>query len=96
MRKPLIFENWDDKNDIISRYNPGKYQNSEGNYWDVAGDLAFMFPMFEMSGEKHYRYLSSINYIYNETNPLNDHKVNMPKVNSTVSIIRNKQPYNLI
>jgi hypothetical protein len=32
MRKPLIFENWDDKNDIISRYNPGKYQNSEGNY----------------------------------------------------------------
>ena len=71
-------------------------RNSEGNYWDVAGDLAFMFPMFEMSGEKHYRYLSSINYIYNETNPLNDHKVNMPKVNSTVNIIRNKTPYNKI
>ena len=33
MRKPLIYENWDDKNDIISRYNPGKYQNHEGNYW---------------------------------------------------------------
>ena len=71
-------------------------KNSEGNYWDVAGDLSFMFPMFEMSGEKHYRYLSSINYIYNETNPLNDHKVNMPKVNSTVNIIRNKTPYNKI
>jgi len=25
MRKPLIFENWNDNNDIISRYNPGKY-----------------------------------------------------------------------
>jgi len=25
MRKPLIFENWHDDNDIISRYNPGKY-----------------------------------------------------------------------
>jgi hypothetical protein len=55
-----------------------------------------MFPMFEMSGEKHYRHISTITYIYNENNPLNDHKVNMPKVNSTVNIIRNKTPYNKI
>jgi glycosyltransferase involved in cell wall biosynthesis len=71
-------------------------KDNDGNYWGVAGDLAFMFPMFEMSGKKHYRHVPSITYIYNETNPLNDHKVNMSKVNSTVSIIRNKQPYNLI
>jgi len=71
-------------------------KDNDGNYWGVAGDLAFMFPMFEMSGKKHYRHIPSITYIYNETNPLNDHKVNMSKVNSTVSIIRNKQPYNLI
>ena len=71
-------------------------KDNDGNYWGVAGDLAFMFPMFEMSGEKHYRHIPTITYIYNETNPLNDHKVNMSKVNSTVSIIRNKQPYNLI
>jgi glycosyltransferase involved in cell wall biosynthesis len=71
-------------------------KDSEGNYWSVAGDLSFMFPMFEMSGEKHYRHISTITYIYNENNPLNDHKVNMPKVNSTVNIIRNKTPYNKI
>jgi len=71
-------------------------QDSEGNYWSVAGDLAFMFPMFEMSGEKHYRHISTITYIYNENNPLNDHKVNMPMVNSIVNIIRNKTPYNKI
>lgn len=81
---------------LWNRIKEEDLRNSEGNYWDVAGDLSFMFPMFEMSGEKHYRYLSSINYIYNETNPLNDHKVNMPKVNSTVNIIRNKTPYNKI
>jgi glycosyltransferase involved in cell wall biosynthesis len=68
-------------------------RDSEGNYWSVAGDLSFMFPMFEMSGEKHYRHIPSITYIYNENNPLNDHKVNMPKVNSIVNIIRNKTPY---
>jgi glycosyltransferase involved in cell wall biosynthesis len=71
-------------------------KDSEGNYLSVAGDLSFMFPMFEMSGEKHYRHISTITYIYNENNPLNDHKVNMPKVNSTVNIIRNKTPYNKI
>jgi glycosyltransferase involved in cell wall biosynthesis len=67
-----------------------------GNYWSVAGDLSFMFPMLEMSGEKHFRYIPDVLYIYNESNPLNDHKVNMGKVSSTVNIIRNKQHYNLI
>jgi glycosyltransferase involved in cell wall biosynthesis len=70
-------------------------KDSEGKYWSVAGDLAFMFPMFEMSGEKHYRHIPLITYIYNENNPLNDHKVNMPMVNSIVNIIRNKTPYTL-
>jgi len=35
-------------------------------------------------------------YIYNESNPLNDHKVNMGKVTSTVNIIRNKPEYQLL
>jgi glycosyltransferase involved in cell wall biosynthesis len=67
-----------------------------GNYWSVAGDLSFMFPMLEMSGEKHFKYISETLYIYNESNPLNDHKVNMPKVSSTVNVIRNKSEYDLI
>ena len=67
-----------------------------GNYWSVAGDLSFMYPMLEMSGEKHFKYISEILYIYNESNPLNDHKVNMPKVSSTVNVIRNKSEYDLI
>lgn len=71
-------------------------KDENGNYWNVAGDLAFMFPMFEMSGQEHYRFLSNINYIYNESNPLNDHKVNMTKVMETVQKIRNKIPYQKI
>jgi hypothetical protein len=68
-------------------------KDSEGNYWSVAGDLSFMFPMFEMSGKNHYKHISETTYIYNETNPLNDHKVNMPMVNSIVNIIRRKPEY---
>ena len=68
-------------------------RDENNNYWNVAGDLSFMFPMFEMSGEKHYRFLSDINYIYNESNPINDHKVNMSNVLHTVNKIRNKPEY---
>lgn len=69
-------------------------RDENNNYWTVAGDLAFMFPMFEMSGQEHYRFLPDINYIYNESNPINDHKVNMKNVVETVNKIRNKTPYN--
>jgi glycosyltransferase involved in cell wall biosynthesis len=68
-------------------------KDNTGDYWSVAGDLSFMFPMLEMSGEKHFKFIPDVLYIYNESNPLNDHKVNMGKVSSTVNIIRNKTPY---
>ena len=71
-------------------------KDDSGNYWSVAGDLSFMFPMLEMSGENHFKYIPDVLYIYNESNPLNDHKVNMGKVSSTVNIIRNKPNYKLL
>ena len=64
-----------------------------GKYWEVAGDLAFMFPMFEMCGSKKYAFMKDINYVYNESNPINDHKVNMSKVIQTINNIRSKPPY---
>lgn len=68
-------------------------KDENGEYWKVAGDLSFMYPMLEMSGEEHYKFLDSINYIYNEENPINDHKVNMNNVNVIVNKIRSMQPY---
>jgi glycosyltransferase involved in cell wall biosynthesis len=71
-------------------------KDETGNYWSVAGDLAFMFPMLEMSGMEHYKFVSEKLYIYNESNPLNDHKVNMSNVVKTANIIRNKTSYTTI
>jgi len=68
-------------------------KDDNGVYWEVAGDLAFMFPMLEMAGPEHYYFMDEVNYIYNEQNPLNDHKVNMDKVNKTVNILRNRPKY---
>lgn len=71
-------------------------KDENGEYWNVAGDLSFMFPMLEMAGQEHYRFLPEILYIYNESNPLNDHKVNMSNVIKTVNKIRAKKEYSKI
>jgi glycosyltransferase involved in cell wall biosynthesis len=68
-------------------------KDENNNYWEVAGDLSFMFPMVEMSGLEHYFFMDEINYIYNENNPINDHKVNLEKVGYIANKIRNKKPY---
>jgi len=78
---------------LWKKINVEDLKDDKGNYWDVAGDLSFMFPMFEMSGLEHFKFIDEINYIYNESNPINDHKVNMSKVISTVQKIRNKPSY---
>jgi glycosyltransferase involved in cell wall biosynthesis len=78
---------------LWKKISPEDLKDETGKFWSVAGDLAFMFPMLEMSGEEHYRFLTDINYIYNESNPINDHKVNLGKVMTTVNNIRNKKEY---
>ena len=81
---------------LWKKIKPEDLRDSNGNLWEIACDLAFMFPMVEMAGEKHFKFLPTINYIYNELNPLNEHKVNLPKVSATANIVRNKPPYSKI
>jgi len=68
--------------------------DENGEYWNVAGDLSFMFPMLEMSGEEHYKFLTDVNYVYNEQNPINDHKVNVGKVRGIESVLKKYPKYN--
>jgi glycosyltransferase involved in cell wall biosynthesis len=78
---------------LWNRIDPQDLRDENGEYWSVAGDLAFMYPMFEMAGPDHFKFISDILYVYNESNPLNDHKVNMGKVMESVNKLRAKQPY---
>jgi len=71
-------------------------RDENGEYWQWSGDVCFMFPMLEMAGEKHYKFMDSINYVYNETNPINEHKVDIFMVNDHAGRIRNKPPYKRI
>ena len=68
-------------------------RDENGDYWQWSGDVCFMFPMLEMAGPKHYRFMNDINYIYNGDNPINEHKVDMSMVNDHAYKIRSKKPY---
>ena len=69
------------------------HRDSNGNYLRLNADLAYMLPMLEMSGPEHYKFTPEVNLIYNEVNPLNDHKVDMALVNKLASEIRGRKKY---
>lgn len=75
------------------KINQEDLKDRDGIYWKVTGDLSFMYPMLEMSGQEHYKFMSDINYVYNEQNPINDHKVDFLMVNVIAEEIRKMKPY---
>lgn len=46
----------------------------EGEFFPMAGDLAYMWPILEMAG-KHSRFIPDVLYVYNIVTPINDGKV---------------------
>ena len=68
-------------------------RDENGDYWQWSGDLCFMYPMLEMSGEEHYVFMPEVNYVYNGENPLNEHKLDMSMVVTQAELIRIKKPY---
>lgn len=71
-------------------------RDDNGWYYEVAGDLSFMYPMAEMCGKEHFKFIPEFLYVYNSANPLNDHKVSMSKVQEVVNKFRKKTPYQKI
>lgn len=79
---------WDkiDRSDLV---------DSKGNFYRMTWDLAFMFPMLEMAGNKSV-YISDLLYVYNMGNPLNDHKVDNSYQIKLEKEIRSKKKYDRI
>lgn len=64
----------------------------EGDFFIMTWDMAMMYLMLEMAGERH-AFVSNINYVYNTINPINDNKVNANYQNFLDRLIRNMPPY---
>jgi len=70
-----------------------KYENK---FIRFCGDLAFMFPMLEMAGDKHSKYLEKIYYIYNTETDQNEFKVDINKARECDNLLRCKPKYKKI
>lgn len=64
----------------------------KGSFLPMAGDLAIMMPMLEMSG-KHTRFITDVMYLYNRSNPLNEHKVNLGLQSECATHVRSLPKY---
>ncbi len=64
-------------------------KNLKGNYIDMAGDAAFMYPMLEMSRERT-KFIPDILYVYNKTNPLSEDRVDVKRQEAAAHEIKCK------
>jgi glycosyltransferase involved in cell wall biosynthesis len=60
---------------LFKKISP-EYLMKDGNFLPMAGDVAFVTTMLEMAAG-HFQYIDEVLYLYNRSNPLNDHKVNL-------------------
>ncbi len=75
---------------------PADLRSPSGEILHMAGDMALMFPMLEMSGDARSKCLSSINYMYNVLNPINDFRVDKETQENTARFLRSKPAYPLL
>lgn len=64
----------------------------EGEFFPMTWDMAIMFPIVEMAGERH-SYIDEPNYVYNMATPISDNKVNAELQRTLDAYIRGKPPY---
>lgn len=67
--------------------------DDECNYYDVTGDLAYIYPMLEMAGKDRVLFTNDINMVYNIANPLSDYKAKAKRQRDVEFEIRKKPPY---
>ena len=73
-----------DHNDLLDQ---------NGQYYPVAWDLALMFPMLEMAGNRQ-EFIKDLMYVYNDQNPISDHKIRRKEQLLAAKEIRKKKRYN--
>lgn len=84
---PLTFRRF-----LFDAVTDAELQDEQGR-WFVAGyDAAIMFPMTELAGPEHGRFLAEVTYEYNEVNPHSDGRVRPFECDRTHRVVRGRQP----
>ena len=64
-----------------------------GEFPKYAFDCAFLYPMIEMSGHKHIRFINKVLYIYNDQNPMCIFKLDPEGSVECTNYFKNKPSY---
>ncbi len=80
------------RHDLWLSINPNHLLDKNGQYFSVAWDLAIMFPMLEMAGNRQV-FIKDLLYVYNDQNPISDHKIRRKEQILVAKQIRRKKRY---
>jgi len=72
---------------------PRDLRGADGCWFKAAYDLAMFFPMMELAGPERVRHIPDTLYLYNDTSPHNDHKVQWEEQKRCERYIRRLPPY---
>lgn len=81
------------KNKLWYKINDQDLRDDNGDYYKVTGDAAYMYPLLEMCGAKHHKFIDETLYVYNEINSMNDMKINVKEQIKIAGHIRSKPVY---
>jgi hypothetical protein len=72
-----------------------KYEDllHEGNFFAMTWDMAIMLPMVEMASNGHVKFLPEVMYVYNHSNPLSDHVIDVELQRRLHAVIAAKKKY---
>ena len=68
------------------------FKDKTGNWFTVTWDLAFMFPMLEMSAERTL-FIENFIYVYNRINPISDEVIRRKEQIAVENYIRGLPKY---
>ena len=75
---------------LIDNIPDSNFQDDAGRWFRAGGDGSTFYSLIEAADPARVRCLTDIVYIYNDTNPLNDYKVNGVEQNQTAQVISNR------
>jgi glycosyltransferase involved in cell wall biosynthesis len=81
------------KNKLWCLINDDDLRDVNGEYYKIGSDTSYMYPLIEMSGHKHIKFIEKVLYIYNDLNPSNDMKIHLKEQLRVIDIIKNKKEY---
>ena len=82
------FKRW-----LWDRIDINDLKDESGKFYRVAWDMAFMYPMIEMAGDEHIKFIDEVLYYYNDLNPQCDGKARMTEQIITGKKIQCKKQY---